>query len=202
CFARHSTPQELWYSLADNRNVAHSSSGLGHRPLKAEITGSNPVCATTTQAPDCSGACCIRQQPEPGGEPPGSQRKPARAGLGVRRSRPPHLRVVILPPANRERVGGARSRSALPVRPEAPRATATSCDDRLSRPLVPQRQALSARVRAAEERAGFGVHLDDLCRPAGSPVAQHLDAVTTRSEERRVGKEGRLRGAAQSENTK
>ena len=26
--------------------VAHSSSGLGHRPLKAEITGSNPVCAT------------------------------------------------------------------------------------------------------------------------------------------------------------
>src|SRR5207302_9240877 len=27
---------------------AHSSSGLGHRPLKAEITGSNPVCATTT----------------------------------------------------------------------------------------------------------------------------------------------------------
>ena len=28
-------------------HVAHSSSGLGHRPLKAEITGSNPVCATT-----------------------------------------------------------------------------------------------------------------------------------------------------------
>ena len=27
--------------------MAHSSSGLGHRPLKAEITGSNPVCATT-----------------------------------------------------------------------------------------------------------------------------------------------------------
>ena len=27
--------------------VAHSSSGLGHRPLKAETTGSNPVCATT-----------------------------------------------------------------------------------------------------------------------------------------------------------
>ena len=26
--------------------VAHSSSGRGHRPLKAEITGSNPVCAT------------------------------------------------------------------------------------------------------------------------------------------------------------
>ena len=25
--------------------LAHSSSGLGHRPLKAEITGSNPVCA-------------------------------------------------------------------------------------------------------------------------------------------------------------
>ena len=28
--------------------TAHSSSGLGHRPLKAEITGSNPVCATRT----------------------------------------------------------------------------------------------------------------------------------------------------------
>ena len=28
--------------------TAHSSSGLGHRPLKAEITGSNPVCATTS----------------------------------------------------------------------------------------------------------------------------------------------------------
>src|SRR5260370_4646680 len=25
--------------------MAHSSRGLGHRPLKAEITGSNPVCA-------------------------------------------------------------------------------------------------------------------------------------------------------------
>ena len=30
-------------------SVAHSSSGLGHRPLKAEITGSNPVRATTLQ---------------------------------------------------------------------------------------------------------------------------------------------------------
>ena len=28
---------------------AHSSSGLGRRPLKAEITGSNPVCATTIE---------------------------------------------------------------------------------------------------------------------------------------------------------
>ena len=27
-------------------DVAHSSSGLGHLPLKEEITGSNPVCAT------------------------------------------------------------------------------------------------------------------------------------------------------------
>ncbi len=26
--------------------VAHSSRGLGHLPLKEEITGSNPVCAT------------------------------------------------------------------------------------------------------------------------------------------------------------
>jgi hypothetical protein len=29
---------------------AHSSSGLGHRPLKAEITGSNPVCATSEKS--------------------------------------------------------------------------------------------------------------------------------------------------------
>src|SRR5215213_1548170 len=38
---------------------AHSSSGLGHRPLKAEIRGSNPLCATTrpTSLPECrSGA--------------------------------------------------------------------------------------------------------------------------------------------------
>ena len=27
-------------------DVAHSSSGPGHRPLKAEIRGSNPLCAT------------------------------------------------------------------------------------------------------------------------------------------------------------
>src|SRR6266581_3754032 len=27
-------------------SVPHSSRGLGHRPLKAEITGSNPVCGT------------------------------------------------------------------------------------------------------------------------------------------------------------
>ncbi len=29
------------------KDKAHSSSGLGRRPLKAEITGSTPVCATT-----------------------------------------------------------------------------------------------------------------------------------------------------------
>jgi hypothetical protein len=29
--------------------VAHSSRGLGHLPLKEEITGSNPVCATNTK---------------------------------------------------------------------------------------------------------------------------------------------------------
>ena len=34
-------------SVPQNSYLAHSSSGLGHRPLKAEITGSNPVCATT-----------------------------------------------------------------------------------------------------------------------------------------------------------
>ena len=31
-------------------SVAHSSSGPGRRPLKAEITGSSPVCATTSRA--------------------------------------------------------------------------------------------------------------------------------------------------------
>ncbi len=31
-------------------SVAHSSSGPGRRPLKAEITGSSPVCATTPRA--------------------------------------------------------------------------------------------------------------------------------------------------------
>ena len=35
-------------------NEAHSSSGLGHRPLKAEITGSNPVCATNHVFKDAS----------------------------------------------------------------------------------------------------------------------------------------------------
>ena len=34
-------------------SVAHSSSGLGHRPLKAEITGSNPVCATKKSWDNC-----------------------------------------------------------------------------------------------------------------------------------------------------
>ena len=34
-------------SIPQNSYLAHSSSGLGHRPLKAETTGSNPVCATT-----------------------------------------------------------------------------------------------------------------------------------------------------------
>ena len=29
--------------------MAHSSRGLGHLPLKEEITGSNPVCATLYQ---------------------------------------------------------------------------------------------------------------------------------------------------------
>jgi hypothetical protein len=31
--------------------VAHSSSGPGHRPLKAEIRGSNPLCATNPIKP-------------------------------------------------------------------------------------------------------------------------------------------------------
>jgi hypothetical protein len=39
----------LWQVMGKGHEAAieaHSSSGLGHRPLKAEITGSNPVCAT------------------------------------------------------------------------------------------------------------------------------------------------------------
>src|SRR5262245_45498635 len=37
--------------------MAHSSSGLGHIPLKDEIRGSNPLCATPT-APVETGPCC------------------------------------------------------------------------------------------------------------------------------------------------
>jgi hypothetical protein len=33
--------------------VAHSSRGLGHLPLKEEITGSNPVCATKDKNTPC-----------------------------------------------------------------------------------------------------------------------------------------------------
>ena len=62
--------------------VAHSSSGLGRRPLKAEIRGSNPLCATTDggRAADPRGvygravawtvAMPLRQQPDPGQHPP------------------------------------------------------------------------------------------------------------------------------------
>ena len=32
--------------LVPQPSMAHSSRGLGHLPLKEEITGSNPVCAT------------------------------------------------------------------------------------------------------------------------------------------------------------
>ena len=39
--------------------MAHSSSGLGHRPLKAEITGSNPVCATKSDAWESSQALFV-----------------------------------------------------------------------------------------------------------------------------------------------
>ena len=35
-------------------NEAHSSSGPGHRPLKAETAGSNPACATRASTPDVS----------------------------------------------------------------------------------------------------------------------------------------------------
>src|SRR5258708_31297162 len=48
---RSATPLDNLEHLAYNESrqrddKAHSSSGLGRRPLKAEITGSNPVCAT------------------------------------------------------------------------------------------------------------------------------------------------------------
>ncbi len=33
--------------------MAHSSRGLGHLPLKEEITGSNPVCATNAKIAPC-----------------------------------------------------------------------------------------------------------------------------------------------------
>ena len=46
-------------------DVAHSSSGPGHRPLKAEIRGSNPLCATNLEdanpertAKTFQGFCC------------------------------------------------------------------------------------------------------------------------------------------------
>ncbi len=40
-------PQPLARFQLNSVRVAHSSSGLGHRPLKAEIRGSNPLCATS-----------------------------------------------------------------------------------------------------------------------------------------------------------
>ena len=49
-FATTPLKYEVKYvSEKSNLGVAHSSSGRGHRPLKAEITGSNPVCATIDQ---------------------------------------------------------------------------------------------------------------------------------------------------------
>ena len=45
CYNRQaSTREECWMPP-----TAHSSSGPGHRPLKAEIRGSNPLCATKNQ---------------------------------------------------------------------------------------------------------------------------------------------------------
>ncbi len=46
----------------DNDNgTAHSSSGLGRVPLKDEITGSNPVCATNATITPCFEAIPARQ---------------------------------------------------------------------------------------------------------------------------------------------
>ena len=48
-FATTSATTNVKYTVEEpHLCVAHSSSGLGHCPLKAEITGSNPVCATIT----------------------------------------------------------------------------------------------------------------------------------------------------------
>ncbi len=41
-------------------SMPHSSRGLGHSPLKAEIIGSNPICGTTLQHSDAP-------EPRPGG---------------------------------------------------------------------------------------------------------------------------------------
>ena len=48
------------HRCAGERAVPHSSRGLGHRPLKAEITGSNPVCGTSS--PTRSRSRCRRAQ--------------------------------------------------------------------------------------------------------------------------------------------
>lgn len=40
-------------SPARRYSTAHSSRGLGHLPLKEEITGSNPVCATKVKITPC-----------------------------------------------------------------------------------------------------------------------------------------------------
>ena len=41
--------------------MAHSSRGLGHLPLKEEITGSNPVCATNDVLAPCFKAETAKQ---------------------------------------------------------------------------------------------------------------------------------------------
>jgi hypothetical protein len=41
-----SNPGSPAFPTSGSVRMAHSSSGPGHRPLKAEIRGSNPLCAT------------------------------------------------------------------------------------------------------------------------------------------------------------
>jgi hypothetical protein len=77
---RLSVVEARWYHADRPRRflrrpfVPHSSRGPGHRPLKAEITGSNPVCGTKSRhaRPDLSSdrapslpaePCCQRQGP-------------------------------------------------------------------------------------------------------------------------------------------
>ncbi len=51
-----STPATISCILAWHIEMAPSSSGLGRRPLKAEVAGSNPVGATSNYEPPAGGS--------------------------------------------------------------------------------------------------------------------------------------------------
>ncbi len=56
--------QTTGYHIARNTQ-AHSSSGPGRRPLKAEITGSTPVCATKKDKESTSLSFSFHLSPSP-----------------------------------------------------------------------------------------------------------------------------------------